>query len=111
MLLERGLAVDHSTLNRWGLADAPLIEKRLRHFRRPHCGSVRMDETDIRIRGPWRYLYRAIDKHGVPVDCLLSARRDRDAAKPSSARCGRTSRYWHLIGSERTRRVPIRLPS
>src|ERR671916_257222 len=78
---ERGLAVDHSTLNRWVLAYAPLIERRLRAFRKPHCGSVRIDETYIKIRGQWRYLYRAIDKHGTPVDFLLSAKRDLDAAK------------------------------
>jgi transposase, IS6 family len=81
MLLERGLEVDHSTLNRWVLAYAPLIERRLRQFRQPHCGSVRIDETYIKIRGQWRYLYRAIDKHGNPVDFLLSARRDLEAAK------------------------------
>ena len=62
---ERGLAVDHSTLNRWVLAYAPLIERRLRPFRKPHCGSVRVDETSIKVRGEWRYLYRAIDKHGI----------------------------------------------
>src|SRR5688572_5186143 len=55
---ERGLAVDHSTLNRWVLAYAPLIERRLRAFRKPHCGSIRIDETYIKIRGQWRYLYR-----------------------------------------------------
>src|SRR4051812_42369819 len=81
LLLERGLEVDHSTLNRWVLAYAPLIEKRLRQFRQPHCGSVRIDETYIRIRGQWRYLYRAIDKHGPPVDFLLTITRDREAAK------------------------------
>jgi transposase, IS6 family len=61
---ERGLEVDHSTLNRWVLTYAPLIEKRLRPFRKPQCGSIRIDETYIKIRGQWRYLYRAIDKHG-----------------------------------------------
>jgi transposase, IS6 family len=81
LFLERGLEVDHSTLNRWVLAYAPLIERRLRTFRKPHCGSVRIDETYIKIRGEWRYLYRAIDKHGNPVDFLLTARRDLDAAK------------------------------
>ncbi len=81
MLLERGLEVDHSTLNRWVLAYAPLIERRLRSFRKPHCGSVRVDETYIRIRGQWRYLYRAIDKHGTPVDFLLTAKPDLEAAK------------------------------
>jgi transposase-like protein len=77
---ERGLKVDHSTLNRWVLAYAPLIERRLRSFRKPHCGSVRIDETYIKIRGQWRYLYRALDKHGTPVDFLLTAKRDLDAA-------------------------------
>ena len=75
------MEVDHSTLNRWVLAYAPLIEKRLRAFRRPHCGSLRIDETYIKVRGEWRYLYRAIDKHGTSVDFLLTARRDLDAAK------------------------------
>jgi len=81
MFRERGFEVDHSTINRWVLAYAPVIEKRLRQFRKPHCGSVRVDETYVKIRGKWRYLYRAIDKHGDPVDFLLAARRDLDAAK------------------------------
>ncbi|UDL94065.1 IS6 family transposase [Lichenihabitans sp. PAMC28606] len=81
LLLERGLEVDHSTVNRWVLAYAPLIERRLRPFRKPHCGSIRVDETYVRIRGEWRYLYRAIDKHGEAVAFLLTARRDLDAAK------------------------------
>src|SRR3954454_9131028 len=58
LFLEHGLEVDHSTLNRWVLAYAPLIERRLRAFR-PHCGSIRTDETYIKVRGQWRYLYRA----------------------------------------------------
>ncbi|MGO6784403.1 IS6-like element ISRle7 family transposase, partial [Rhizobium ruizarguesonis] len=73
MFGERGFVVDHSTINRWVLAYAPMIEKRLRQFRRPHCGSVRVDETYVKIRGKWRYLYRAIDKHGNPMDFLLTA--------------------------------------
>ena len=51
MFRERGFEVDHSTINRWVLAYAPVIEKRLRQFRRPHCGSVRIDETYVKIRG------------------------------------------------------------
>src|SRR5215211_8071720 len=53
---ERGFAVDHSTLNCWVLAYAPLIERRLRAFRKPQCGSIRVDETYLKIRGQWRYL-------------------------------------------------------
>src|SRR6195952_5559576 len=81
LFLERGLEVDHSTINRWVLAYAPSIERRLRMFRKPHCGSVRVDETYIKVRGQWRYLYRAVDKHGAAVDFLLTANRDLDAAK------------------------------
>src|SRR3954462_12201146 len=81
LFLERSLEVDHSILNRWVLAYAPLIERRLRQFRQPHCGSVRIDETYIKVRGQWRYLYRALDKHGTPIDFLLTARRDLEAAK------------------------------
>ena len=68
---ERGLAVDHSTLNRWVLAYAPLIERRLRSFRKPHCGSIRIDETYIKIRGQWRYLYQAIDEGHTKRDIVL----------------------------------------
>ena len=57
------------------------FECRLRSFRKPHCGSICIDETYIKIRGQWRYLYRAIDKHGTPVDFLLTATRDLGAAK------------------------------
>src|SRR5215218_9340094 len=53
LFLERGLEVDHSTLNRWVLAYAPLIEKRLRQFRQPHCGSVRMPVSSLRRRRSW----------------------------------------------------------
>src|SRR3954451_2782030 len=78
---ERGLAVDDSTVNRWVLAYAPLIERRLRAFRKPHCGSIRIDETYLKIRGQWRYLYRAIDKHGTPSYFRLPATRALRAPK------------------------------
>ena len=96
LFLERGLEVDHSTLNLWVLAYAPLIERRLRAFRKPPCGSIRVDETYIKVRGQWRYLYRAIDKHGTPVDFLLTAKRDAARAlipftKPTSTRPAKSS--------------------
>lgn len=77
---ERGFDVDHSTINRWVPAYAPVIEKRLRQFRKPHCGSARIDETYVKIRGKWRYLYRAIDKHCNSIEFLLTVKRDLDAA-------------------------------
>jgi IS6 family transposase len=81
MFAERGFDVDHATINRWVLIYAPMIEKRLRRFRKPHCGSIRVDETYVKVRGQWRYLYRAVDKHGTAVDFLLTAKRDLAAAK------------------------------
>src|SRR3954464_4895141 len=81
LLLERGLEVDHSTLNRWVLAYAPLIEKRLRASRKRHCGAIGVDERYIKVLGHGRCLFRAIDKHGTPVAFLLAAKRDLEAAK------------------------------
>jgi hypothetical protein len=112
LFLERGFAVDHSTLNRWVLAYAPLIERRLRPFRKPHCGSVRVDETYVRIRGEWRYLYRAIDKHGTPVDFLLTVKRDLEAAKRFFRKVLQDQPLLSpdRIGT-RTARAPIQPPS
>ncbi len=81
MALERGFEVDHSTINRRILAYALVIETRQRQFRPPHCGSVGIDETYVKSRGTWRYLYCAIDKHGNPIDLALTAKRDLDAVK------------------------------
>ncbi len=103
--------MDHSTFNRWILAYAPLIERRLRSFRKPHCGSVRIDETYIKIRGQWRYLYRAIEKHGTPVDFLLTAKRDLDAAKRFFRKMLQDQPLLSPIGSARMPLAPTRPPS
>jgi transposase, IS6 family len=58
MMAERGVSVDHSTIYRWVQRYAPEIEKRLRwHWRRPHSGSWRADETYVKVHGKWAYLY------------------------------------------------------
>ena len=77
---ERGVSVDHSTLNRWVLKYAPELEKQFRQRKRPVGTSWRMDETYVRVKGQWKYLYRAVDKAGQTVDFLLTAHRDRAAA-------------------------------
>ncbi|WP_408886825.1 IS6 family transposase [Lichenicola cladoniae] len=82
MMGERGVKVDHTTLHRWVLRYVPLLEKAFVDRKRPVGGSWRMDETYIRIKGVWKYLYRAVDKAGATVDFLLTAKRDRKAALP-----------------------------
>ena len=81
MMVERGIKVDHSTINRWVLKFTPEIEKRFRKYKRPTGSSWRMDETYIRVKGEWKYLYRAVDKAGETIDFLLTAKRDVKAAK------------------------------
>lgn len=81
MMLERGVEVDHSSINRWVLKYTPEIERRFRKYKRPTGSSWRMDETYIRVKGKWKYLYRAVDTKGETIDFLLTARRDLKAAK------------------------------
>src|SRR6476661_5288360 len=81
MMRERGVAVDHSTLNRWVIKYAPEIEKQFRRHQRPVGRSWRMDETYVKIKGKSAYLYRAVDKEGQTIDFLLTPNRDRDAAE------------------------------
>ena len=81
MMEERGVSVDHSSINRWAIRFLPLIEKMARKHKRPVGGSWRMDETYIKVKGVWKYLYRAVDKQGKTVDFLLTAKRDMAAAR------------------------------
>jgi transposase-like protein len=81
MLADRGVRVDHVTLYRWVQRFAPELEKRLRRHLRPCRGPWHVDETFVRVGGEWRYLYRAVDGTGQTVDFLLSAKRDKRAAK------------------------------
>ena len=80
MMQERGVEVDHATLNRWVIKYVPLLDQQFRTRKRPVGPSWRMDETYVRIKGTWKYLYRAVDKAGATVDFLLTAKRDRKAA-------------------------------
>ena len=80
MMEERGVEVDHSTLNRWVVKYAPELDRQFRSRKRPVGSSWRLDETYVKIRGSWKYLYRAVDKAGATVDFLLTAKRDRKAA-------------------------------
>ena len=81
MMGERGVSVDHSTLNRWVIKYAPEVEKQFRRRQRPVGRSWRLDETYVKIKGKWAYLYRAVDTEGQTIDFLLTPHRDRAAAE------------------------------
>ena len=81
LLAERGLRADHVTIWRWVQRYAPEVNRRLRSRLKLTNDSWRMDETYIRVKGKWVYLYRAVDSTGATIDFLLSAKRDTVAAK------------------------------
>ena len=81
MQQERGVAVDHSTIHRWVLKYSPQLEAAFHRRNRPVSRSWRLDETYIRVRGRWHYLYRAVDKAGQTIDFLLTTHRDEPAAR------------------------------
>jgi transposase, IS6 family len=81
MMAERGVEVDHTTIMRWVHQYSPEIEKKVRRHLRPTNDSWRVDETYIRVRGKWKYLYRAVDSNGNTIDFMLSTKRNRKAAK------------------------------
>src|SRR6201984_2283721 len=81
MMAERGIEVTHTTILRCVQRFVPEFEKRWSQYSRPVGRSWRCDETYIKVKGRWTYLYRAVDKQGRTVDFLLSERRDVAAAK------------------------------
>jgi len=80
LMEERGVEVDHSTINRWVIKYSPQLEEAFHRRKRLVGRSWRMDETYIRVKGEWRYLYRAVDKQGQTIDFLLTEHRDTEAA-------------------------------
>ena len=84
---ERGIQVDHTTIYRWVHAYGPELDKRCRPYLKPTNDSWRVDETYIKIKGVWKYLYRAVDSAGNTLDFMLSAKRDAKAAKRFLKRC------------------------
>jgi putative transposase len=81
MMAERGIQVDHSTCIVGPSNLLPVLEKAFRRHKRPVGRSWRVDETYIKVKGHWKYLYRAVDKAGHTVDFLLRAHRDKAAAQ------------------------------
>ena len=81
LMKERGIPVDHATVNRWVVKHAPSLESAFRRNKRLVGTSWSMDETYIKIKGQWTYLYRAVDKENQTVDFFLSLTRDAKAAR------------------------------
>jgi len=80
LIEERGVPIDHATIQRWVVKYSPLLEEAFHRRKRPVWVSWRMDETYIKVKGQWYYLYRAVDKTGQTIDFLLTTQRDEAAA-------------------------------
>ena len=107
MLGERGVVVDHSTIYRWVQKYAPEMEKRLRwQWRVPRSTSWRVDETYVKVRGEWAYLYRAVDKHGDTIEFYLSPTRNTAAAKRFLGKAFRGLKDWEQPTVINTDKVP-----
>jgi IS6 family transposase len=81
--LERGLSLERSTIMRWVHEYSPELEKRIKPYLKGSHSAIRMDETYIKIKENWHYLYRAVDKNGQTLDWILSVNRNKKAAKNS----------------------------
>src|SRR5580693_7165027 len=81
LLTEHGLSVDHVTVWRWVQRYAPELDRRLRKRLKATNDSRRVDETYVRVKGKWVYLYRAVDSTGATIDFILSAKRDAATAQ------------------------------
>src|SRR6516165_8006652 len=92
MMADRGISLAHTTILGWVQHYLPEFENRWKRYARPVGGSWRMDETYIKVRGHWVYLYRAVDKAGRTVDFFLSPKRDVNAAKSFLRRAMKNTR-------------------
>ena len=81
LLEERGVPIDHATIQRWVVKYSPLLEEAFHRRKRPVWVSWRMDETSIKVTGQWYSLSRAVEKTGHTIDFLLTEHRDEPAAK------------------------------
>jgi len=107
MMEERGVVVDHSTIHRWVIKLVPVLEEAFRKRKRKRgIGAVgkswRLDETYIKIGGKDRYWYRAVDKQGNTVDFLLTATRDRRAARRFFTRAVKNSRLPKIVNIDKS---------
>jgi len=78
---DRGVELEHATMNRWGIKDSPQREEEFHRRTRHVWVSWRMDETYIKVQGEWYDRDRAVDKYGTPIDFVRTKPRDEQAAK------------------------------
>ncbi|WP_243526916.1 IS6 family transposase [Bacillus pseudomycoides] len=81
MMEERGLSIAHTTIMRWVHQYGPELDERVRRYLKTTNDSWRVDETYVKVKGQWMYLYRAVDSEGNTIDFYLSESRDKQAAK------------------------------
>jgi putative transposase len=109
MMAERGISVDHATVHRWVIRYSPELLKRFNQRKRTVTAKWHVDETYIKVRGQWRYLYRAIDSNGDTVEFWFSERRNLAAAtrflRKALKRHGRPERI--VIDGSQTNREAI----
>ncbi len=113
MMLERGLTIDHTTVYRWVQAYSPELDKRCRKYLKSTNDSWRVDETYIKVKGDWKYLYRAVDSNGNTLDFMLSASRDAQAAKRFLRKVLKASHHhWpRVINVDKNAAYPIAFDS
>jgi putative transposase len=109
MMAERGISVDHATIHRWVVRCSPELLERFNFRKRSVSRKWHVDETYIKVRGQWKYLYRAIDSNGDTIEFWFSERRNLTAAKRFLARAlkrhGRPERI--VIDGSQTNRKAI----
>ncbi len=108
-MMERGLSVDHTTIYRWVMTYAPQIEQKARKYLKSTNDSWRVDETYIKVKGKWKYLYRLLDSNGNTLDFMLSAKRDHQAAKRFLKKVlkGRHNKQPRVINVDQNAAYPI----
>ena len=107
MMQERGIEVDPSTIMRWVHRYAPELENRVRWYPGYRATSWRVDETYVKFGGEWKYLFRAVDKHGRLIDFMLMDRRNTRAARRFLGKALTTMRHCRRPPSRLTNSAPI----
>jgi transposase, IS6 family len=113
MMKERGLSISHTTIMRWVHQYGSELDKRIRRHLKQTNDWWRVDETYVKVKGQWMYLYRAVDSEGNTIDFYLSKTRDHKAAKHFSRKlCGLFMFQSPVLSQQtRTRTIPWRLKS